>query len=133
MANPNYRRIQDLNQSIFKIDRHTSFEAAFLLKENGIPFLSVRVLGFDNIEIFSNRNLQDSPSLGLQASLEWNSIVNFQSFIEEVENLNVPDDGHVYFSTPFPRVSLETAVLPMTPKTYGLVYCLPAQWGDGYE
>lgn len=118
MGNPIYRRIQNTSARTLGSESLATLEAAFVSnEEGGNPFLIVRILGFDGTELFSNEGLQEPERQGSQTrSLTLKPA--FEVFVRNIENLAVPEDGHIQLFTPYPGVGLEVCVAPVRPREY---------------
>jgi hypothetical protein len=124
MKTSTYRQIRSSDRSIFDPEQFTVLEAGFSLREDGYPFLSVKILDSDNTEIFSTLSTDSSdlyrPGSYVNSALH----PSFQSFIQDVEQQSIPEDERAYFSTIYPGVTLEVGIAPIIPKTYRVIIYL---------
>jgi hypothetical protein len=118
------RQIQSSDFSVFDPEQFTILEAGFSLREDGYPFLSVKILDSDNTEIFSTLSTNSSDVYRSASYVNPALRPSFQSFIQDVEQQSTPEDERAYFSTIYPGVTLEVGIAPIIPKTYRVIIYL---------
>ncbi|MGB8699453.1 MAG: hypothetical protein WCD18_08565 [Thermosynechococcaceae cyanobacterium] len=119
-----YRQIRNSDLSIFNPEQFTILEAGFSLREDGYPFLSVKILDSDNTEIFSTLSADSSDVYRSVSYVNPALHPSFQSFIQDIEQQSTPEDERAYFSTVYPGVTLEVGVAPFTPREYRVIIYL---------
>jgi hypothetical protein len=138
MKTPAYRQIRSSDLSIFDPKQFAILEAGFSLREDGYPFLSVKILDSDNTEIFGTLSADSSDVYRSVSYVNPALHPSFQSFIQDIEQQSTPEDEPAYFSTVYPGVTMEVGVAPITPKEYRVIiylyHCVIVsqyQWSSG--
>lgn len=103
MSQPKFHRITDRNHSIYGLQKHTSFEAAFSVASDGSLCLCGRVLDSEHREIFCSSDIRD---ITLEKYQDWNPAKDLADFIEAIE-LETISIETTYFQTPYLEMSFE--------------------------
>jgi hypothetical protein len=119
-----YRQIRNSEPSIFGSEYFTTLEASFSLREDGHPFLLVRILDSDNTEIFSTLSTDGSDMYGSVSYVNQALQPSFKSFIQDIEKQAAPEDDCAYFSTIYPGVTMEVGIAPVIPREYRVIIYL---------
>ena len=116
MRDYSFRRITDWNHSIHCLKKHTSFEAAFSLDDDGAIYLRGKVIDSDNREIFCSNDIRE---MALGAYQDWEPEHSLAEFIEAIESETV-DVETAYFKTPLSEMSLEVKGPIANPQVFGI-------------
>lgn len=103
MSEYKFHRITDWNHDIYGLKKHTSFEAAFSIADDGALCLRGKVIDSDSREIFCSSDIRE---IALDKYQAWDPKDSLAEFIEAIE-LETTDVEPAYFQTPLLEMSLE--------------------------
>ena len=103
MSEHKFHRITDRNYDIYGLKKHTSFEAAFSIADDGALCLRGKVIDSENREIFCSNDIRD---IALEKYQCWDPHDSLAEFIETIE-LETTNVEPAYFQTPLLEMSLE--------------------------
>ena len=109
-----WHRITDWNNSPYGLQKHTSFEAAFELRDASFLYLRGKITDADGKELFRSGDISDLVTDEYQS---WNPRNNLEQFIEAITQQTVETEP-AYLQTPYMGMTIEVKGPVANPKVF---------------